>query len=125
MKSGTIVQTSSGRVGVVCDDFMGCCTEEETPVVFDGDDAFDGQLTSSLTAIGKYDVKAADLWKCGANQGEKACRYAVVGPEGAECARFSNLRNHLIMSRQVAKFAPKHLAPNCYPFPDATGKATE
>lgn len=64
MKSGTIVKHGD-RIGVVASDIMGCCTDDEEPVVYDGTDSFHGTPTDELEVIGEYDTQVENPEGCG------------------------------------------------------------
>lgn len=104
-----------GRRGVTCSDFMNCCSPDETPVVFDGESAFIGVLTTQLVVIGPEHA-VPDPKRCGAGQQAQCCIFLTVGPTGFECERFSSLRHTLIFKKSTmsAKREPVILYPGCF-----------
>ncbi len=105
---------STGRVGVTCPDFMSCCADDETPVVFDGAAAFCGTLTDELEVIG-LEQAVAEPGKCGAGPGSDCCLFLVVGRKGFECERFGSLRFTLQFKKKSmsARREPVRLFPLC------------
>jgi len=117
MKIGTIVEYN-GRRGVVVNDFMSCCTTDETPVVFYGDDGFNGTPTAELKIIGPENP-IPDLAKCGAGQEAKCCIFLTMGPKGTCCERHSDLRYSLIFKQDMsAKRQPVKPFPECQDLTD-------
>lgn len=116
IKPGLLVKAADGRAGVTVDDLPGmlsCCSDDETPVVYDGSTGFQGTLTSTLEVIGEENA-VADPVKCGAGRGAECCIFLVVGPKGFECERFGSLRNVLIFKDGMnAKRHPEKLFPFC------------
>lgn len=115
-----VVVEHNGRRGVTCPDFMTCCEEWETPVVFEGESAFTGVSTEELTVIGDENAKA-DLHKCGAGRGRACCIFLTVGPKGPDCERFSEMRFRLIFRKDTmtAQAEPSEPFPACQKFPAA------
>lgn len=112
MKTGTLVQCGDA-VGVVISDSFGCCSPDETMVVFDGTDYGCGTETTSLKDIGRYEAKPEPV-KCGAGRGADACIYLTCGAKGFECERFGSMRNTLIFRNMNAKRQPTNRWPECY-----------
>ena len=101
------------HLGVTVDDFMNCCAENETPVVYDGETSFLGTETADLEDLGPENAQA-DLNACGAGRGADCCRYLTVGPEGPCCERFGELRYTLIFKRDMtAQRDPAEPFPQC------------
>ncbi|MFH1713774.1 MAG: hypothetical protein ABH876_01175 [Patescibacteria group bacterium] len=106
----------TGQKGVTVDDTPGmlsCCSDEETPVVYEGTTTFSGTLTRNLEVIGPENA-IANLEKCGAGT-ENCCLFLTVGSKGPECERFSQLRFDLIMRKETmkARREPTELYPKC------------
>lgn len=106
----------TGKTGVTVDDAPGmlsCCSNEETPVVYEGYTAFMGTPTDILEVMGSENAKA-DLKKCGAGT-ENCCIFLTVGRSGPECERFGQLRFDIIMRKESmnAKREPTKLYPKC------------
>jgi hypothetical protein len=104
------------RIGVTVDDAPGilsCCSDEETPVVYEGDAGFTGTPTKDLEIIGPENA-IADLQKCGAGT-EKCCIFLVVDEDGPKCERFGQLRFNIIMRKEKMKAQrePRELYPKC------------
>lgn len=111
---GTMVRnTHADEEGVVALDIMGCCSDNEEPVVYEGRDAFIGTDRSHLEVTGTYDPTVANPELCGAGQGEKTCRYLTFGDGNFLCGRFSEFRNAILSSNTTAKGVPKGLYPQC------------
>lgn len=115
IKSGMLV-TRHGMKGVTVDDMAGCCSPEQTPVVYDGETSFEGVLTEELHIIGPENP-VADLVKCGAGS-SKCCIFLTAGPQGMCCERHSDLRYTLIFKTMAAKRHPKKLFPACQDLED-------
>lgn len=107
----TIVE-HKGIKGVVVSDQFGCCTSDETMVVFEGTTHGQGTLTTELKILGKENAIAKpDL--CGAGKGDDCCIFLTCGANGFECERFGSLRISLIMKNMVAKRNPSEMFPAC------------
>ena len=106
-------ETSS--MGVTCRDIPGpfsCNGPDEVSVVYDGTTVTSGTDYRVLEIVGPENA-VADLNKCGAGRGEDACIFLVVGPNGAECQRFGDLRWDLVFRTMRAKRHPEKLFPKC------------
>lgn len=114
IKPQMIVEDSRGRRGVTAPDFMACCAEWETPVVWYGESGVDGTDTDTLKVIGPENAKA-DLAKCGAGKGADCCIYMTASGSGFSCERFSYVRYSLIFakSRMTAQRDPVVAYPEC------------
>lgn len=113
IKLQTIVKhTPTHRIGVVCPDMMGCCSDDETPVVYSGVTHFEDTATSELEIIGPENA-IADPKKCGAGKGAACCIFLTCGPEGFCCERFSSLRHTLMFKDMSAKRNPAEMFPRC------------
>jgi hypothetical protein len=114
MNIGTVVEhKGDGTRGVVVSNFLGSCTDEEIPVVWEGTNYFSGTDPNELTVIGPENA-VADKDKCGSGEGEKACIFLVYSSsKGFECQRFGLLRNDLIFRNMRAKRHPVEMFPNC------------
>lgn len=107
----------TGKKGVTVDDTPGMlsvCSDEETPVVYEGDTGFDGTLTTDLKVIGPENA-VADLKKCGAGKGKQCCIFLSVGRNGPDCERHGSLRFDIIMRKEKmnAKREPTEPYPKC------------
>ncbi len=106
----------TGQKGVTVDDTPGilsCCSDEETPVVYERDTTSMGTPTEDLEMIGPENA-VADLKKCGAGT-DKCCIFLTVGRNGPECDRFGRLRFDIIMRKESmnAKREPTEPYPAC------------
>lgn len=112
IKLQTVVKdTATGRLGVVCPDLMGCCADNETPVVFNGETSFEGTPTQQLEIIGPENA-IADPKKCGAGS-EECCIFLTCGATGFNCERHSTLRYTLMFKEMKAKRHPAEPFPLC------------
>ncbi|PIR02708.1 MAG: hypothetical protein CO031_02100 [Candidatus Nealsonbacteria bacterium CG_4_9_14_0_2_um_filter_37_38] len=105
----------TGSIGVTCRDLPGplsCDGPDEVSVVYDGTTVALGTDYRAFEIMGPENA-VADLNKCGTGKGEEACIFLVVGPDGAECQRFGNLRWDLIFRTMNAKRQPEKLFPKC------------
>jgi hypothetical protein len=112
-----VLNKKTGKKGVTVDDAPGmlyCCSDEETPVAYEGDTAFMGTLTKDLKVIGPENA-VADLKKCGAGKGKQCCIFLSVGRNGAECERHGSLRFDIIMRKEKmsAQREPTEPYPKC------------
>ena len=96
LRPQTIVM-HKGRRGVTCTDLMSCCTDDETPVIFDGMSSFVGTKTTELNIIGPENA-IADFTKCGGGT-DQCCIYLVVGASGFTCERYSDMRWHFVFNK--------------------------
>ena len=112
MNIGTRIKDEDGRLGIVVDNFMGACDQDEIPVVFDGVTYFEGVDEATLTDLGIPDHKPGHE-KCGAGQGDDCCIFLTVGKDGLACERFGGLRNTLIFKTMSAKRHPAEPYPDC------------
>lgn len=115
MRIGTIVENeSTGCKGVVVPDFMNCCTEVETPVVYDETDFTLGTISGELKATGTYDERAASIKLCGGGAGQCTCKWLGIDADGERCLRFSDLRYDIMFrSNMVASGSPVSRFPDC------------
>lgn len=119
MEQGTLVRHNlTGKEGVVVSDPFGCCTSDETPVVFWGVTSFFGTQTDELEEIGKYEA-TPDMHKCGAGRGADCCIFLTMGPNGPCCERFGSMRCTLIFRTMAAKRDPATPFPECMIFESA------
>ena len=105
--------------GVTCPDFMSTCSEEETPVVWEGESSFSGIETTELTVVGPENA-IPDMKKCGAGQGHRCCIFMVLSPSGLRCERFGSMRFDLILMshNMMAKRRPVKMFPACQDLED-------
>lgn len=117
IKPGMVVETDAGASGVTVPDFMGCCAEWETPVVFEGRSLFEGVRTDTLKIIGPENPKPAPH-KCGAGRGADCCIFLTCGAQGFECERHSYGRYQLIFRKDqmTSKRLPTEAYPQCQKF---------
>lgn len=114
----TIVRNKgTGKKGVAVDDLPGmmrCCSEQETPVVYEGETFSSGTDTVLLEVIGPEGA-VADLEKCGGGKGAECCIFLALGAKGASCERFGSLRWNIIFreGQMGAKRHPAELFPDC------------
>ena len=115
------VQGLDGRTGTTCPDCMSCCAPDETPVVWDGEDSFEGTPTSTLTILGPENARP-DPSRCGTGRGKDCCIFLTVGAEGFECQRFSSLRFGLMFRKSTmsAQRQPTPPYPGCF-LPEVKG----
>jgi hypothetical protein len=111
-----VQNTQTGQYGHVVDDIMGCCSEDEVPVVYDEATAFEGTDKTLLVSVPEIEPEP-DLIRCGAGQGEECCIFLTVGGEGPCCERFTRLRNALLSRNMNAKRNPPEPWPECMKFP--------
>jgi hypothetical protein len=111
IKPQTIVE-KDGRRGVTVPDFMTCCLDSETPVVWAGEDFLEGIQTDTLTVVGDEGA-VADPAKCGAGKGAECCIFIVDGPLGFSCERHGELRYSLIFKTMTARREPNAPFPDC------------
>ena len=114
----------TGKEGVVISNSFGCCSSDETAVVFWGETFFLGMLTDRLEAIGEYEA-TPDLHKCGAGRGADCCIFLTVGPDGPCCERFSTMRDTLIFKTMTAEREPPEPFPECMIFEGAPATVEE
>jgi len=105
----------TGKKGVTVDDAPGilcCCSDDETPVVYEGDTAFKGTPTEDLEVIGPENA-IADFKKCGAGRGKQCCIFLTGDRPG--CERFGQLRFDIIMRKEKmsAQREPIEPYPKC------------
>lgn len=104
------------RWGVTCPDIGGmlsCCTEDETPVVWDGRDSSEGTDTRDLIDKGPENAMP-DPDRCGMGQGEACCIFLAAGAKGFSCERHSSFRWSIIFKRDMhAKRHPTAPYPSC------------
>ena len=116
LRIGTLVKNKdTGKTGVVVNDFLGCCSEGEEPIVYEGATSSLGTSLENLEILGLENAQA-DPQKCGAGQGEKCCMFLVFDTaNGFECQRFGHMRNKLIFRKEslTAKREPTELFPDC------------
>ncbi len=114
IRQGTLVRRKDDdKLGVAVNDPFGVCSDDEVPVVYEGDTAFIGTDESKLEDLGPENA-VADLKKCGAGQGDKCCKFLVVGSDGPECQRFGSLRYTLMFNNKMtAQREPHELFPTC------------
>ena len=115
LSEGHIVKhKETGAQGVAVSDFMNCCSDTETPVVWNGEKAFEGTDTGLLEDLGAENA-IPDPVKCGAGKGADCCIFLVAGPKGFECARYQSLRYSLIFRKDSmnAKREPVEAYPAC------------
>ena len=110
----TVVENAQGRRGVVVSDLLGCCSDDETPVVYDKESGFMGTMTSDLRIIGPENA-VPEPKRCGMGKGHECCIFLVVGANGFECERFGSLRYTLIFRKDDmnAQREPTELFPGC------------
>jgi hypothetical protein len=118
IEPGIVVEAPDGKRGVTVDDFMSCCTNDETPVVFDGESGFFGTATDTLTVIGP-EKPEPDYDGCGGGKGADCCVFLVCGPKGFSCERHGSLRYTLIFKEMAAKRKPVEPFPACKKFADS------
>ncbi len=108
-----VQQKETGRTGTTCPDCMGCCTDQETPVVWDGTDSFSGTYTDELVVLGPENAVADE--KCGIGRGSDCCIFAVLDASGLKCGRFGPLRFDLILdaNKMTARREPTAPYPDC------------
>lgn len=118
------VETREGRKGTTAPDFMNCCSPDETPVVWDGEQSSEGTDTEKLTVIGPENA-VPDLKGCGAGRGADCCIFLTASGDGLHCERFSSLRYQLIfkLDTMVAKRMPPEPYPLCQKFKDGSDGA--
>ena len=109
-----VVHKPTGKLGVTVTDLMNCCSDDETPVVFEGETAFEGTPTNELEVIGSENA-VADPMKCGSGRGGECCIFLTHGPRGFVCERFGPMRYELIFKKEKmnAKREPAALFPAC------------
>ncbi len=111
----TLVEGPDGRRGVTCPDLMACCPSGTTPVVWDGEDAFEGTETGTLKVLGPERAQP-DARRCGAGLGQDCCIFLTLGADGFCCERFGSLRHTLMFRKETmsAKRQPTALFPACF-----------
>ena len=108
-----VTRKSDGTKGVTCGDPWGCCLPNETPVCYDGTEAFLGTLTADLTDHGPENA-IPDMGKCGVGQGAECCVFLTMGQGGFCCERFTGLRWTLLFKDgMTAKRKPTAMYPDC------------
>lgn len=113
-KPGTLVHDTDARLGVVVDDPMGICADDEIPVVFEGVEFYIRVSVFGVFVVGPEQA-VADFRECGGGKEEECCIFLVAGPGGLECARFSSLRWHLIARAVAGDFSAQRRPVEMYP----------
>ncbi len=120
MEARALVRHKSTRnIGVITVSSLEMYFPGEVPVLWKGRD-LDKKTSvfydpSSLEVIGKEEP-IADLNKCGAGTGKKACIFLAVGACGSTCLRFLSMHDELIQKAEngmESKRIPKKLFPEC------------
>lgn len=103
-----------GKRGVTVPDFMNCCGDWETPVVFYGDTGFEGIDTVLLSIIGPENP-VADPHRCGAGKSANCCIFLILGPDGFRCGRHTAQRYDLQFQKRtmMAQREPTEPFPEC------------
>lgn len=100
----TVVRNKkTGKKGVTIDDapdVVHCCSDEETPVVYEGETTSKRTRTEDLEVIGPENA-IADMEKCGAGTGRKCCIFLTGDRPG--CARFGELRFYILERKKQMK----------------------
>ena len=115
MKQGTLVKNiKTNQYGVVVSDLWGCCSTNEIPIVYEGEDSFLGTDFGDLEVLGDENAVPSSK-RCGLGLGEKCCIFLTLGSNGFECSRFTELRYCIIMNSDSmnAKRHPKEMYPKC------------
>lgn len=118
LQPGLIVEVAhrpgANRRGVTVPDFMACCAEWETPVIFDGEGTFNGTPTDQLTVIGPENP-VAEPKSCGAGRGAECCIFLAADARGFQCERHTYQRYTLIFAkdRMKAQREPVEAYPAC------------
>lgn len=114
IEPATIVENKEGQRGVTCPDIMSCCSDDQTPVVYDGDSFSTGTSTDTLKVIGPENAQA-DPGKCGAGRGADCCIFITCGAKGFVCERHTDMRYSLIFraDKMTAQRQPTNPYPAC------------
>lgn len=122
MQPGLVVRYE-GRTGVTVPDFMNCCSDEETPVIFEGQNSFQGVDTTLLEFV--HDERPiANPDKCGAGKGAACCIFLTASARGCECVRHQSFRYTMQAraEKMHAKRQPVRLFPACQQSDDGMPK---
>lgn len=117
MKAGTKVKhKETGRLGVVVEDHFNCCDLRiEVPVVWDGQDWYQGSDPQTFEDLGPEDPQPS-LERCGAGS-EEACIFLCASGQGLECQRFGPLREPILTKHRTKKMTaarnPMGIFPGC------------
>lgn len=112
-EQGTVVRhKESGLRGVIVEDQFGCCSDDETPVVFEGTKHFIGTADDLLEVVGPEQAVPIPS-KCGMGKGESCCIFLVSAGSEFQCQRFGRLRNQLMFTSMKAKREPHEMFPDC------------
>jgi hypothetical protein len=92
--------------------------DHETPVVYDGEDAFLGTDTADLEILGSENALISDPLHCGAARGADCCIFITAADDDFHCERFSSFRFGLQSKkgRMVAQREPVEAYPTCQKF---------
>ena len=108
-----IRNTENGKEGFVIDDSFGCCSFEESLVVYDETNTGLRTNRNLLKEI-PFIVPIPDPMKCGVSKGKNCCIFLIVKAlDGFCCERFTSLRDTLIFTPMNAKKNPIEPYPEC------------
>jgi hypothetical protein len=118
IEPGQIVENKeTGEIGVTVPDFMSCCTDDETPVVWHEKDGFIGTPTAELRVV-RNENPIADPTACGAGLGADCCIFLTAGRSGFHCERHTSMRYQLLFKKteMTAQREPEEPYPFCKKF---------
>lgn len=109
-----IVENAAGHRGTTVPDFMNCCGANETPVVWEGQTAFEGTFTRDLKLIGPENAVAEPV-ACGLGRGSQCCIFLTADNGGFRCNRHSWTRYAIIFAsdQMLAQRHPTAIYPRC------------